>query len=62
MKKAKAYNWEILTQRPSQFKTVVLNTITTFKTPLVPAVSGIFGPNSTFGQSIYATVEFYKTL
>ena len=52
MKKAKAYNWEILTtglpQLSGSFEYDYY-----FKTPLVPAVSNIFSGNSAFNQSLY---------
>ena len=52
MKKAKAYNWEILSQGlPSLSGSFEYDYY--FKTPLVPAVSNIFSGNSAFSQSLY---------
>src|ERR1017187_8716109 len=51
MKKAKAFNWEILTQGLPQLGGSFEYDYY-FKTPLVPAVSGIFNAKSPFGESI----------
>jgi len=52
LKKAKAFNWEILTQGLPQLSGSVEYDYY-FKTPLVPAVSNIFSGNSAFNQSLY---------
>ena len=51
MQKAKAFNWEIMTQGLPQVNGSFEYDYY-FKTPQVPAVSGIFSASSPFGQSL----------
>jgi len=51
MQKAKAYNWEIMTQGLPQLSGSFEYDYY-FKTPLVPAVSNIFSGNSSFNQAL----------